>query len=160
MDNENIWCRTFLTSYRALNTMAKTLDSTLEKLALRGFNGNTTGYSTDMLYDKMLEVIDRKKGLVNVKVLVDNAMSTLSSKDREILRLRYMDGLDTRASAEFLGVNERTYFRRLNNALSGFMFGLKRLGYDVDRIKREYKNETFIVALYQRLLKKSLCNVA
>jgi len=160
MDNENIWCRTLLTSYRALNTFSKTLDNTLEKLALKGFNGYSSGYSTDMLYDKMLEVIDRKKGLVNIKVLVDRAMSMLPVKDYEILKLRYFDGVDAMQSAEVLGLNDRTYFRRLNKALSAFMFNVKREGYDVERIKREYKNESFIVALYQRLLKKSLCNVA
>lgn len=160
MDNENIWCRTLLTSYRALNTFAKTLDDTMEKLALKGFNGYSSGYSTDMLYDKMLEIIDRKKGLVNIKVLVDNAMSKLSVKDYEILKLRYFDGIDVAQSAEMLALNGRTYFRKLNKALSSFMFNLKKMGYDVERIKSEYKKENFIVALYQRLLKKSLCNVA
>jgi|GEM_PF-6980713 len=155
MDNEGIWCRTVLTAYRVLEHMAKVLDRTLEKMALSGFNKyNLSGFNTDSLYSKMLEVIDRKKGLINIKVLVDTVLASMPNKEYSVLYIRFVEGIGAERTAELLDMPKRTYFRCFNKALSTFAFQLKLLGYGAERFKTEYKNEPFIVAIYEKLLKK------
>lgn len=151
MNNDARWCKTLLCAYRRLGKFCDALNVAMDSFAMSGFMGNhmRVGVTTDMLYDKMIETADRKKGFINIRILVDNALKTLPDKYRSVLVSRYIHGNIAASSAEELGIPPRTYFRYSNKAVALMTFALRHIGYNSERLEAEYGGEPFIMGLYK-----------
>lgn len=111
---------------------------------------NTTYYQTR----KLIEYLDRKRKMINLKVAVEDALSKLSKTDRRILGLVFIDGVKSELIAQFLGVSLRTFFRKKVMALSRFNIQMIASGFNLEYFIKEYGREKWIVSVYEECVSK------
>ena len=61
---------------------------------------------------KIIEFLDRKRKMINLKVAVEESLDKLNKTDKRILGLVFIDGIKSEMVAQFLGVSLRTFFRK------------------------------------------------
>ena len=145
-----IWSKTLLKSYNRLEQVAQILDRTvLEK----GIASQFTYNNTEIVAQKILAVIERKKILVKIKAIIEECLSKLSNKHTKVLVLKYFDCLKSTSIAEVMGVSLRSCFRIVNKSLEKFAEQLTNLGYDDESLRLLVKNEPFIKTVYNEVLK-------
>lgn len=106
---------------------------------------------------KIIEFLDRKRKMINLKVAVEESLNKLNKTDKRILCLVFIDGVKSELVAQFLGVSLRTFFRKKVDALNRFNTQMIASGFDLEFFKREYSSEKWIMAVYNECLIKSTC---
>ena len=100
------WSKTALSVYRYLESMTETVN---KKIINTGSNSNKEGLlvyqSTYFQTSQMIELIERKRKFINLKVAGEDTLATLSNIDRRILVLAYIDGVTSVIIAQLLNVS-------------------------------------------------------
>lgn len=148
-----VWTKTVLTAYPCLPKFARVIEQCTMTTAMSGFS-----YTGDpmQLMEQMRIWNIRKEGIVNLKVIVDQAMNKLPLRQREVLEWKYMQKMRFAAIAEKAQVCMRTVFRRYAQALDAFGRALERLGYGAEELARRYQNEPFILKIRERVVERML----
>jgi hypothetical protein len=89
----------------------------------------------------MCLLIEKKNILINLKVKITEALRALSEEDRALLAVKF--GKNKRE----LYLSRRTYFRRLNGALSAFEAELARQGVTEGAIADYYGKNIFMIGV-------------
>ncbi len=103
---------------------------------------------------KIIDLIDRKRKMVNLKVIAEDVVSRLKKSDRRIITLVFFDGIKSEVVAEIMGISLRTFFRKKSNALIQFTLILEALGYDNEFFESEYFNERWFMSIYNNCISK------
>lgn len=155
------WSMSALSIYKYLESMTNTLDKIILET---GKNSNdirlqkyqTTQYQTS----KIIELMERKRKMINLKVAVEDSLCKLSLIDRRILTLIFVDGLKSELLAQVLGVSIRTYFRKKKQALNHFKLIMEANGFDREFFEKEYLNEMWFIAVYNDYISKTDNSIA
>ena len=146
-----IWCKTFLNIYRYLEKITYAID----KIVLT--TGLNMQLEAQVSAKKMIELTERKVKLINLKLFIENTLNNLDKECTKLLMLKYVDNIKSDEIAKLLNISSRTFFRKIKQALSSFEFALKRLGKTSKILFEEYKDEKWIIDLYEKLfLQESL----
>ena len=154
----HIWAKTILTSYRYLERIADAIDEMVEKRGLYARVENSFSSSCDNvynLYDKIIELSERKVKLINLKVLTENALERCGESFAAILIAKYIDQKKNADIANAYGYPLRTYFRRLEDAQNRFEEVLALNGFGEDRLDDYLKNERWILEIKNRISSKT-----
>ena len=101
--------KTILEVYKHLETICGAIDDIVKRTSLSGFGKcNDTKYSAD----KIIEFTCKKKKLINLKVLTEKALASLSDFDIKILTLFYIDSVTAKNLSEIFNINIRTFSER------------------------------------------------
>jgi|LGOV01.1.fsa_nt_gb hypothetical protein len=139
-----LWSKTFLNVYRSLPKIAEAID----KIVLSsGLNLSADTYYTA---NKIIELTNRKMVLINLKLLIEETLKSLTSENSKLLFLKYADKLKSAEIAELFEISTRTYFRKNNLALKSFELALKREGHTNKSLKNMLKDEFWIMDLFNR----------
>jgi hypothetical protein len=135
------------------------MSNTIDKMVLDlGKSSNSAlshrQYSTYYHASKIIELMDRKRKMINLKIAVEDAISKLNKTDRRIMTLVFFDGAKSEMIAKLLGISLRTYFRKKVNALVKFADLLQEMGYDSDFFQNEYSSEKWFMAVYDECVSK------
>ena len=88
------WSRSVLSIYKYLETMSNTIDKLVIDM---GKNSNSPilqkFQSTYCQASKIIELIDRKRKMINLKVAVEETLNKLDKTHKRILMLVFVDGL-------------------------------------------------------------------
>lgn len=136
------------------------MTNTIDKIILdAGINSNSqTMQKSQTTYSqasKIIEFLDRKRKMINLKVAVEESLAKLSKSDRRILALVFIDGIKSEMVAQFLGVSLRTFFRKKIQALIKFNMQMIANGFDLKFFNGEYGNEKWLLSVYNECLTKS-----
>jgi hypothetical protein len=135
--------------------MSNALDKTINNSGKNSNNVTLQKYQTTYFQtSKLLELIDRRRKIINLKVAAESALAKLSRADRRLLVLSYVDGMKCETLAEMFGISLRTFFRRKSSALDHFAVMLETLGYDAEFYSNEYASEKWFLAVYDDCLTK------
>ena len=145
---ENIWSKTILGVYRHLEAVADAIDKIILKTALNSYHFSLDTNDVYQTSNKLIELGERKVTLINLKVLVEEMLSKLDSKDADILICRYIENMKFKDIALEKGIGIRTVFRRLDRAEDMFSKKLLNLGYSSLKLKNMLRNETWILNYY------------
>ena len=107
------WSKSSLSIYRYLEKMTNTLDKLI--LDLSKHSNNVSMIKNQTTYNqarKLIELLDRKRKMINLKVAVEDSLAGLNKIDRRILTLVFIDGAKSEMIAQILGVSLRTFFRK------------------------------------------------
>lgn len=143
------WSKTILSVYKYLEALSNSIDDLVVKKSI-----NSAFYSNgrfDTAYDtanKIMRLTDRKINLINLKVMVEDALAQLPLKHRRILMLRYVDGVKSNEIALLMRVSNRTYFRVKNNAIEHFAKILVQKGYNKSKLEEMFCGENWLSKLY------------
>lgn len=147
------WSKSALSLYRYLEAMSNTIDKIVIST---GKNSNcsllqkyqTTYYQAG----KMIELAERKRKMINLKVAVEDTLVNLSVMDRRILGLVFIDGVKSERVAKILNMSLRTFFRRKNKALNNFMEEMELAGFNAEYFIKEYSTERWFNSVYDECL--------
>lgn len=148
---QKIWAKTLLTIYNCLETIADAIDNLVITQSVSSGRNNLTTLENA---EKVINLIQRKKLLVNLKVLIDEALSKLDKNNARILILKYVDRVKPEIAMEILGLSRRTYFRRIDGAVNDFALTLSNLGYAENILETMLKKEHWIKEFFNNYLKQ------
>ncbi len=158
----NVWAKTILATYKYLDILASSIDKLVEKQALNSFyyvSGSKIDNSVMAVSNRIIELMERKKKLINFKVATGQALENIDSSLAEILIERYMDNNASEDIAKRHKLAMRTYFRRLYRAEELFMSAMDKIGYSEKYLYNTLKDEQIVMDIYRNfLLKKSAEN--
>lgn len=151
----NLCAKTILMVYRYLDRIADAIDRLVERRALNSYYMMGTGCKDNNISNVaqyIIDLSDRKIKLINLKVLTEMALENCPILHSQILVEKYMDNDKTSVIASRHNLSERTYFRRLNQALSNFSLILDKLGFAENKLLDYISSEKWIMEVYNRLL--------
>lgn len=136
--------------------MSKSLDKIVLDIGKSGSDRSMYNYQTTILQtNKIIKLMDRKRKLINLKVIVEDCLVKIPKKSRRILSLFYIDGITGNLIAQLLGISLRTFFRQKSKALDYFCSELEKFGYNIDFFEEEYSKEKWFSSVYADMLTKS-----
>ncbi|MBP3581645.1 MAG: DUF1492 domain-containing protein [Clostridia bacterium] len=142
---DKVWSKTLLSSYSCLEPLSNAVDGMVLSSGLHSAYGfNTTMKSACAI----LNLISRKKLLINIKVLVERVLDKLQVDYARLLVLKYFDKAKVNDILTIMGLSRRTYFRKINSAIESFSIGLQKEGFSSNIIKNMVKDEMWINELY------------
>lgn len=150
----NVLARTILTAHRYLERICDAIDRLVEANAVNSFYVTGTTFmenSIMVVADKLIELGERKKTLINLKVLIESALERLDEGSCSLLMEKYMEHGTAKEFAKSHDVSLRTYFRKLTGAESALMEKIAFLGYDERKLMEMLKGEKWILDIYERL---------
>ncbi|MGN1200883.1 MAG: sigma factor-like helix-turn-helix DNA-binding protein [Candidatus Caccovivens sp.] len=145
-----LWAKTMIVAYNRLPEVCESIDKIIYKYALR-----RTWFDTYDMLQKIIEQSERKKNLINLKIVIENALDNLNEIDREIIQLRYVNCVNVKDISQKLNISPRTTFRHLNSSILNFWNKMCELGYRESDMEEMFRGEKWILSLKEQL---SLCN--
>lgn len=155
--NDNVWSKTILSVYPYLERICGAIDKMVETKAMASFYVTSQSFASSSILnvaDKLIELGERKKTLINLKVLVDKALKKSEPLYAQLLIEKYIDRDNPNDIAERHSLPMRSYFRKLSSAESNFTWQMSRLGYSEQKLDEMLKNEKWIGQVYSRNLEK------
>ena len=152
------WAKTILTVQKYLDRVCASIDECVNKKSTAAFNVNSKNiYKNDCFYvaNYMIDLIDRKKNLINLRVICNDAVNGIDKLSAKILVLKFIDRMPSVEIAKLLNLSERTYFRKLNAAYVNFENFLQNSGFDAEYFEDNYKNEGWILDVYEEIEKQT-----
>ena len=114
--------------YRLLNKKCDVIDKFINNHALY-FGPCTAEYGAEDVCNNIIELMTRKNQLINLKIIVDSAISKLSEQDKKVLFLKMHYNLQMSEICGILELKERTAFRRIEHAFQNLADMLNRSKY-------------------------------
>lgn len=150
----NVCAKTVLMVQRYLERICDAIDRLVERKALNSFyvgmQGNNEN-SISSVADYIINLSERKIKLINLKLLTDLALENCPILSAQILIERYMDNEKSADIAKRHNLAERTYFRRLTEALENFSSTLAKFGFSERRLLDYISTEKWIMEVYNRI---------
>ena len=146
-----IWARTLLTVQKYLERICNSIDSCIEKKAMASsFVNSRNVYQNNCasVAEWILNMSERKTKLINLNVICLNALRGIDRTYAKILALKYFDKLPSAEIISLMGMSERTYFRKLNNAHDSLECWLASNGYDAQYFVEHFESEGWIKEVY------------
>ncbi len=136
--------------------MARSMEKASEALVRAGLTGGhfALGYTTEELFEKMIDLNYRKTGIINLKVLLEQALRRIPAEIADVLNAKFILKIDTAMIAEREKVSTRTVFRRIDKGIQSLYRVFCSLGFDGETLEREYKNEPLLLKEKARVMKK------
>lgn len=154
---QKIWAKTLLTTYNCLEPISDAID----KLVIsQGVNSCCNNLTTLENAEKIINLIQRKKIMVNLKVIIENVMASLDTQSARILVMKYFDKVKPEVCFSLLEMSRRTYFRKIDKAIEEFSIHLKNFGYSSETLEQLLSKENWIKEYYNHFAKqKEVCQV-
>ncbi len=149
----NNWSNTALVAYSLLPKIIKDIDLAIKSRVNSAFLSAhlKMGVSNEQLIGEILNLIDEKRKLVNLRFVTCECLRCLSEKEKKAIELRYFKKLTYAEISTTLKSPIRTVFRRIDEAQKAFASALRREGYDDEWFEREYARDPYIKKLHDRM---------
>lgn len=155
---ENIWAKTILSVYRYLERICDSIDKMVENKALGSFYVCSSNFSNSSIFsiaDSLIALGERKKTLINIKVLTCDTLKKCDRLNAQILIEKYIDGDKSEDIANRHNIPIRTYFRKLTQAEKDFSKQMAELGFSDNKLNEYLADEKWILEVYSRFLDSS-----
>lgn len=156
MTDIKVWSKTILKVYKVLPQIVQSLDECNMATALSAFRMDTM-----RAVESIQKNNNRKLNLINLKVVVDKAMSAVRPKHRQILYYRFIKRQNFQQISDMLDVCLRTIFRRYACALEELENVLIDLGYNEKWLEKNFYSDVFVGNMYEKVeeeeKQKQLC---
>ena len=127
--------QSLLYSYRYLFRTCNLIDNMISNYATN-FGVSYDHYDTEELANRMIELMQRKKYLINLKLFIDKVISLTDGTSQKVLTLMSQFNYGIKNVTELCRVSERTAFRYMNKALADFISVANRVkGLDLEQLK-------------------------
>ena len=148
--NLKIFGKTLLSVYRYLETITNAIENLVDKTTMNSmYLSQQKNLTTFDLSTKLLDLLDKKQKMINLKVICEKCVNQLDDQDKKILYLIYFEGVKSTMISKILNISIRTVFRRKEIALTNFEFLLRKEGYDINYFKENYSSEKWLMDYYR-----------
>ena len=141
--------KTLLNIYPNLNLICDKIDAEVNSSAML-MAETAEAYLGTMLnfYNNVSNVIYRKSKLVNIKIYLEKALSSLQEDCAGLLYLKYVDRFSTKQICDFTEQNTKQVERKLMSALNMLAVALTKVGLTNDVFSSVLKSESWINNIY------------
>lgn len=149
----NIWSKTLLSSYRYLDRVANAIDKIVYTRAINSFyvsGSNLSFNSINNVSDDILNLTERKITLINLKLVIEEALKKLNPKHSQLLISVFVECRNCYQSCEALNISLRTFFRRQNEAIESFSKALSVAGKAPKDFEDMLQEENWILEIKSR----------
>ena len=146
----NTWAKTILYVHKYLERITEGIDKLVEREAMNSYYYNSTrDNDVAKVANRIIELTERKKRLINLKVLIEKGLKDISSVQSQILIARYINQQPCESIAERFEMPMRTFFRRLAQSEDSFSNTLSRYGFNEEKLTDYLKGENWIFDVYE-----------
>lgn len=103
-----------LNVYRQIEKTCDAIEEYIDGYAF-SFGPDPAVCGTEDITERIIELCERKKNLINLKIFIDNCVKKLPNDLRKIAVLKMSYRCNANKIREILGMSERTYFRKIGN---------------------------------------------
>lgn len=149
----NIWGKTILSVYKHLDRVSGAIDRLVKENAFNSFyfvGGSQAQNDVMAVAERIIALTERKKKLINLRVLADKALLECDRGSAQILIERYMDGDSSQEIALRHNLNIRTYFRHLLAAEEKFCGLMAKYGFGEVKLGQYLADEKWITEVYNK----------
>ncbi len=114
--------------YRMLRKKCEAIDKFIQNHAFY-FGPCTADYGSLDVCNNIIDLMTRKNQLINLKIILDKAIKTLSEKDKKILFIKINYNLQINEICGILQLKQRTAFRRIERAFENLAEALNNSKY-------------------------------
>lgn len=143
-----------LEGYSRLDKLVKQTDKKVLDIALKS-GGHGSGYPSTMRDIELINYYtNRKINLINLKIIVCKMLDSLTPKLRNLAKMRYINRLNVKTTAERLNISVRTVFRHCNRLAEQCMtrFFAKYPNY-IEILEDIFHQEKWLSVLAERIKK-------
>ena len=149
-----VWAKTLFESYGYLNRIIGGIDKLVVERSVKSYGITFGGPTTLERMETIIDLIQRKKRLLAVKMLIEESLKKINKDSARALIRYYIDKEDLPTIAESFGTNKRTMARRINKMLVEAIEKMSELGYNVAKIELLLQNEAWIIGVYNKTASK------
>lgn len=146
-----VWAKALFESYKYMTRIIKSIDRMVLERSVKSYGVGKGEPTTMEKMEIIIDLIQRKKRLLTIKMLIEEALKNMDREDARVLIDFYIDKIDIAEIAEAQGKTPRTMLRHINKMLLDAMTKISDLGYDINRIELLLKNEGWIVGVYNKI---------
>lgn len=140
--------------YRLLKKKCEAIDKFIQNHALY-FGPCSAEYGAVDVCNNIIELMTRKNQLINLKIIVDNAINKLDENDKKILYIKMNYSITVAEICGILKLKERTVFRRIERAFSNLADTLNQSKY-CDKLTKILNNEEWINDIREEVKERRL----
>lgn len=140
-------CEALVKIYHLLNKKCEIIDKFINNHAYY-CGPYSEEYGAVDVYNDILDLMERKNQLINIKLMVDDAIQKLSIEDKKVLYIKLNYNISINEFCSILNLKERTAFRRIEHA---FMALAEQLNHSKYSSKLEFvlRTQEWIKAVCQ-----------
>lgn len=153
---QECWAKTLLDINCYLDAICSAIDKNVERCSV---NSAHSQMDTSYFADKIINFMQRKKFMINIRILINSVFRNLPKQSAKILTIKYIDKMKTETACKLLEMPYRTYFRKVEKAIEDFAFELKKKGYDELKLYQMFKDELWILEVFDNYAKKNIKSV-
>ena len=147
-------CETIVKIYRLLRKKCEAIDKFINNHAFY-FGPTTAEYGSLDVCNNIIELMTRKNQLINLKIIVDNAIKKLPEKDKKILFIKMNYNISMNEVCGVLELKQRTAFRRIEHAFLNLADALNNSKY-CDKLIKIMKNEEWIADIKEEVKERRM----
>lgn len=125
---DNYDSETLVKIYRLLNKKCQAIDGFIKNHALN-FGSCSAEFGTEDVCNNIIELITKKNQLINLKIILDNAVNSLNDEDKKVIYVKMNYHLSMDEFCAVLELKERTAFRRIERAFTNLTVALNHSKY-------------------------------
>ena len=160
-DKQVLWARALLACYKYLEPMCNIIDKQINRVAQRSFYMSTLWAEINSIENVSSSIIDlsqEKISYINLKVLTENVLNLLKKDYAKVLILKYVHKLKVTDICKVLCINERTFYRKSEQAILEFAKKMTKLGYNYEMLEVKYQSLSLISSVIKSVEKHTQLN--
>ncbi|MBQ8522314.1 MAG: hypothetical protein IJ458_01460 [Clostridia bacterium] len=148
--------KVLISAYRFIEKNCDLMDEFVYRHAIN-FGPSPEYCSTYDVTNNIINLIERKNRLINLKLIIEELVDSLEKQDKLIILSKMRYNLSVKSFCEMFNMpSVRTAFRRIQTSLEHFLIKANNSPYK-EKLEYLLDNESFIVALRQEQFKKEVC---
>ena len=145
--------KVFISAYRFIEKNCDLINEFVYKHAIN-FGPSPEYCSTYDVTNNIINLIERKNKLINLKLIMDKLIDDMDGQDRLIILAKMKFNLTTKSFCQMFDMpSTRTAFRRIQLALEHFTCRANNSPYK-EKLEYLLDNETWIIAMRKEILQK------
>ncbi len=145
---------TIVKVYRMLKKKCSAIDQFIENHALY-YGPDSAEFNTFDVINNILDLMARKNQLINLKIIVDNAVNSLDVNVKKVLYIKMNYSVSMAELCGILDMKERTAFRWVERAFADLTEALNNSKY-LDKIEAIIKQESWIKDVYEEVRQRRI----
>lgn len=140
--------------YRTLQKRCDVIDKFINNHAYY-FGPCTAEYGALDVYDSIMDLMAKKNELINLKIIIDDAISKLDDCDKKVLFIKMNYNISINEMCGVLELKERTAFRRIERAFANFSQALNASRY-VSKLEKILNSQEWICRIREEVKDRRL----
>lgn len=154
-EKTRLWTKTLVSSFRIIPEIIRAIDKIIEAQASTisfGYNIYNGPQTTFDQVERVIDMSERKRSLMNIYLMIKSALKELDSTDLEILEKRFFLNYSIKGVAKEYNISIRTLYRKIDKILSKLYFICLRKNWSLKLIESQVKNEDWLIKRNEKIV--------